>query len=94
MKVDKPWGWYNTLTPEQTAPNASKMIVIDHRNEMLLQGIAWGIGITASFGIAFVIFANNTEPVEKFKVVDQYEGCNVVRYTDRSNQWHYLLKCP
>jgi mannose-6-phosphate isomerase len=19
MKVDKPWGWYNTLTPEQTA---------------------------------------------------------------------------
>jgi len=30
---------------------------------------------------------------EKFKVVDKYNECNVVRYTDRSNQWHYFLDC-
>jgi hypothetical protein len=35
----------------------------------------------------------DAEPVTKFKVVDQYEGCQVIRYTDPSNRWNYLLKC-
>ncbi len=30
---------------------------------------------------------------ERFKVVDQYQGCDVVRYTDDSNRWHYFLDC-
>lgn len=34
------------------------------------------------------------EPVEKFKVVDRYENCDVVRYTDYTNRWNYLLHCP
>lgn len=34
------------------------------------------------------------EPVEKFKVVDRYENCDVVRYTDHTNRWNYLLHCP
>ena len=33
------------------------------------------------------------EPTEKFKVVDNYSGCNVVRYTDNSSRWHYFLDC-
>ena len=33
------------------------------------------------------------EPTEKFKVVDQYGSCDVVRYTDDTNRWHYFLDC-
>ena len=32
-------------------------------------------------------------PREKFKVVDNYNECDVVRYTDDSNRWHYFLDC-
>jgi hypothetical protein len=70
------------------------MIMIDHRTEMIIKGIAWSIGVISFLLLTYAILENNSEPIEKFKVVDQYEGCNVVRYTDRSNQWHYLLKCP
>ena len=35
----------------------------------------------------------NVEPAEKFKVVDTYEKCNVVRYTDETQRWHYFLDC-
>ena len=68
--------------------------MIDHRTEMIIKGIAWSIGVISFLLLTYAILENNSEPIEKFKVVDQYEGCNVVRYTDRSNQWHYLLKCP
>ena len=33
------------------------------------------------------------KPAEKFKVMDAYNGCNVVRYTDDSQRWHYFLDC-
>lgn len=69
------------------------MTMIDHRTELILKGIAWSIGVVCFLVLTYSILENNAEPVEKFKVVDQYEGCNVIRYTDRSNQWHYLLKC-
>ena len=68
--------------------------MIDHRTEMIIKGIAWSIGVISFLVLTYAILQSNSEPIEKFKVVDQYEGCNVVRYTDRSNQWHYLLKCP
>jgi hypothetical protein len=29
----------------------------------------------------------------KFEVLDQYEGCSVIRYTDPTTRWHYFLKC-
>ena len=35
----------------------------------------------------------NVKPAEKFKVVDTYEKCNVVRYTDETQRWHYFLDC-
>ena len=31
---------------------------------------------------------------DKFQVIDRYEDCDVIRYTDPTNRWHYLLKCP
>jgi hypothetical protein len=46
----------------------------------------------------FVLFIGligtpEVEPTEKFKVVDKYEECSVVRYTDPSNNWHYFSDC-
>lgn len=66
---------------------------VDYRTEMLIKAIAWSIGIVSFLVLTYLILEKNSEPIEKFKVVDHYEGCTVVRYTDRSNQWHYLLKC-
>jgi hypothetical protein len=44
---------------------------------------------------AFILTLGNSEeqPLEKFKVVDHYGTCAVVRYTDDSNRWHYFLDC-
>lgn len=66
---------------------------VDYRTEMIIKSIAWSIGIVSFLLLTYAILETNSEPIEKFKVVDHYEGCTVVRYTDRSNQWHYLLKC-
>ena len=66
---------------------------VDHRTKMIFEGVGWSIAFVGIFVIAFAIFIRHPEPVEKFKVVDQYDNCKVVRYTDPSNQWHYLLKC-
>lgn len=35
----------------------------------------------------------SSPPKERFAIVDQYQGCDVVRYTDSSSRYHYLLKC-
>jgi hypothetical protein len=35
----------------------------------------------------------NAEPEPKFQVVDTYENCDVIRYTDSTQRWNYLLKC-
>jgi hypothetical protein len=48
--------------------------------------------IAALLLLGFATF-EDAEPVEKFKVVDQYQGCEVIRYTDPTNRWNYLLKC-
>lgn len=46
----------------------------------------------------FVLFlgligTREVEPTEKFKVVDKYGDCEVVRYTDETQRWHYFLDC-
>jgi hypothetical protein len=33
------------------------------------------------------------EPEKKFVTIDKYEECNVVRYTDETQRWHYFLDC-
>ena len=65
----------------------------------LMNGAAFVIGILAIavFIIAVVGIPSDTsdkrKPEEKFKVVDTYGGCDVIRYTDRSNDWNYFLHC-
>lgn len=38
-------------------------------------------------------FIKSSSPSEKFKVVDRYKNCNVIRYTDPSNRYQYFLRC-
>ena len=40
-----------------------------------------------------IFLPGEEQPKAKFEVVDKYKNCDVVRYTDRSNSWHYLLDC-
>jgi hypothetical protein len=49
----------------------------------------------AGIGLLAAIFLSPDEPVSKsnFEVIDQYEGCSVIRYTDPTSRWHYFLKC-
>jgi hypothetical protein len=28
-----------------------------------------------------------------YNVVDSYHGCDIIRYTDTTNRWHYFMKC-
>jgi hypothetical protein len=68
-------------------------------NDPYVQKFLNGLGIAISIaGVAMLIVAvwasADPEPVEKFKVVDRYEKCDVVRYTDPTNHRNYLLHCP
>jgi hypothetical protein len=40
------------------------------------------------------MFTTTQEQSPKFQVVDKYENCDVIRYTDTTQRWNYLLKCP
>lgn len=51
------------------------------------------IVLAVFFTFIFLLGDKQEEPTEKFKVVDQYGPCEVVRYTDDSNRWHYFLDC-
>ena len=66
---------------------------VDYRTGMIMQALGWAFIFISLLILIYAALKNSSEPEEKFKVVDHYEGCSVVRYTDRSNQWHYLLKC-
>ena len=60
---------------------------------MIMQAIACAIVITGLLLLGFATFKDSAEPTEKFKVVDKYKNCSVVRYTDPTNRWNYLLHC-
>jgi hypothetical protein len=58
------------------------------------KGATFVLTVLAVFGLVLVMFSNwEEEPQEKYKVVDHYGTCAVVRYTDDSNRWHYFLDC-
>jgi len=63
---------------------------------MIVQAISWGIAFTGLLLLLFYMVFGESEPEttrEKFKVVDSYEGCDVVQYTDPSQRYQYLLHC-
>lgn len=57
--------------------------------KLLMNTIAWAIGIAAVFIMLLTIVSPDVEPKNKFEVVDKYQGCDVVQYT-RSNLSHYI----
>jgi len=63
-----------------------------------LKGVAVTIGIVGVF-ILFIAFIGTPElpqdklGLPKFKIVDQYKNCDVIRYTDPSNRYRYFLDC-
>jgi hypothetical protein len=63
------------------------------RTAILLNAITISIGLTAVFMLVFTFINPAPKSEERFKVVDTYKNCNVIRYTDPSNNWHYFLRC-
>lgn len=59
------------------------------------KGASFVILVMAVMGLILAIAGTwgEKESIEKFTVVDKYKECDVVRYTDRSNSWHYFLYC-
>lgn len=58
------------------------------------RGVALGIGIVAVLGLIIAIVGTeDISPEKKFQVVDRYKQCDVVRYTDDTQRWHYFLDC-
>lgn len=58
----------------------------------IVGGAALGLGVVAFF-IFMAVLLSPTEKSSKFEIVDKYNECNVVRYTDVTNRWHYFLDC-
>jgi hypothetical protein len=60
------------------------------------QGAAFGLLVMGLF-VLFIWSLNElspeVSPEERFKVVDSYGSCAVVRYTDSSNRYNYFLHC-
>jgi hypothetical protein len=58
------------------------------------KGATFVLTVVAVFSLVLVLLSNvKQEPTEKFKVVDRYSTCDVVRYTDPSNRYNYFLHC-
>jgi len=68
---------------------------MDLRAKMLAQSIIWSFVITAFILVLFaMIFQSPDTESEKFKVIDQYQGCDLIRYTDPwGSRYHYFLHC-
>jgi hypothetical protein len=60
---------------------------------MLSDGIVWSFLICGAVALLFTLFRPERKPEDRFKVVDTYKNCNVIRYTDPSNNWHYFFRC-
>ncbi len=65
--------------------------------EFLREFVRAGLFTFVVLGVffAFILTLGDKEgnPPEKYKVVDHYGTCAVVRYTDDTNRWHYFLDC-
>ena len=58
------------------------------------KGVTLTIGVMSAFILLLVLIGTpEVEPDKKFVTVDKYGDCNVVRYTDETQRWHYFLDC-
>lgn len=54
----------------------------------------WFILVPGVVLLLYSIFGTvDKNPEDRFEVISSYEGCDLVRYTDESQRWHYFLKC-
>lgn len=67
---------------------------MDYRTKAILQGVSGGIVISSIALLILFITNPQLTPEQKFEIIDTYENCKVIRYTDPSNSWHYFLRCP
>lgn len=68
---------------------------MEDNQKYFIRGCCVTILMFAIIGLAASILLGPDESEEpsKFEVIDQYEGCTVIRYTDPTTRWHYFLKC-
>ena len=68
---------------------------MNHRTRMIMQGIIWGIVFTAFVLLLLGInFSSQDKTEERFKIVDRYKNCDVVRYANPwGSSYHYFLHC-
>jgi len=71
---------------------------LDQRTRMVVQGVSLGLSLVVFFMLLFAMFFIPTETevdrAERFKIVDSYNNCDVVRYTDPwGSKYHYFLHC-
>lgn len=67
----------------------------EHKNKekILLTGL-FPVFIIAGLTVAAMTPTETDQtPGPRFKTMDSYHGCDVVRYQDDSNRWHYFLDC-
>ncbi len=67
--------------------------MMDERTRALVVSIIGAVGVLLLF---HSIFGKTYSPPEqpRFVVVDKYEGCDVVRYTNHNDAlYHYFLHC-
>ena len=63
-----------------------------------IRGASFVIVLLGIFVLFIVLISTPESPQDemgssKFKVVDQYKNCDVVRYIDPSNRYRYFLDC-
>lgn len=58
------------------------------------QGLAAVLVVLLVFGAFIIAFSQHSPQPTSFEIVDKYKNCDVVRYVDPSNRYHYFLHCP
>jgi len=65
-------------------------------HKAFIQGCCYSILLFAGMFLVSYLFIPEPKQAKNksnFQVIDRYEDCDVILYTDPTNRWHYLLKC-
>ena len=73
-----------------------RILILTDKEAMVdfFQGLVTVFVILLVF-VAFIVALSRHSPKSTpLEIVDKYENCDVVRYVDPSNRYHYFLHCP
>ena len=85
---------------EQIKKRIRQRLSMDNRTRMIFWAVIMASGI---FLLAYMLFTitPNTSNKKTLEVIDEYprlapssKNCQVIRYTDETQRWHYFLQCP